>query len=130
MKTSFFLPLASLACGVLLAATSKDAARRLATSPLRFEPGPEASANEFTARGFRSQFIFEGSGGHVQAGDKTLRFEFAGADPHARLEGIQKLPSTTGIFIGNDPSKWRRAVPNYGRLQVRGLYRGIDLVYY
>jgi hypothetical protein len=135
MKTSLFLPLASLACSALfaatlLSATLPDAAHILATSPLRFEPGPGIDSNEFIARGTRSRFVFEGSRAKVQAGGKTLGFEFAGADRRARLEGLEKLRSTTGIFIGNDPSKWRRGVPNYGRLQVRGLYRGVDLVYY
>jgi hypothetical protein len=130
MKTSFFLPLASVACAALFGATPQDAGHILATSPLRFEPGPGVHPNQFVARGIRSQFVFEGRGAKVQAGNKTLRFEFAGADRDARLEGVEKLPSTTGIFLGNDPSKWRRAIPNYGRLQVRGLYSGIDLVYY
>jgi hypothetical protein len=130
MKTSFILPLASLACVALFAAAPPDAVRILATSPLRFEPGPGVDSNEFIARGSRSHFVFEGNGAKVQAGGKTLRFEFAGADRHARLEGLEKLRSTTGIFIGNDPSKWRRGIPNYSRLQVRGLYRGVDLVYY
>jgi hypothetical protein len=129
MKISFLL-YAPLTCAALLAAPQPGAARLLSTAPLRFEPGPDVNSNEFLARGLRTQFVFEGGGGRVQAGAKTLRFEFAGADRHARLEGIEKLRSTTGIFIGNDPSKWRRAVPNFGRLQARGLYRGIDLVYY
>ena len=130
MKTSLFLPLASLTCFALFAAAPQDAARILATSPLRFEPGPGIDSNEFIARGTRSRFVFERNAARVQAGDKTLRFEFAGADRHAHLEGLEKLRSTTGIFIGNDPSKWRHRVPNYGRLQMRGLYRGVDLVYY
>ena len=129
MKTSFLLPLASLACSALFAATP-DAARILATSPLRFEPGPGADSHEFIARGTRSHFVFEGSSAKVQAGGQTLRFEFAGANRHARLEGLERLRSTTGIFFGNDPSKWRHGVPNYGRLQARGLYPGVDLVYY
>jgi beta-propeller repeat-containing protein len=130
MKISFLLPLASLTSVALFAAAPPDAVRILATSPLRFEPGPDTDSNEFIARGTRSRFVFEGNGAKVQAGGKSLRFEFAGADRRARLEGVDKLRSTTGIFIGNDPSKWRRRVPNYGRLQVRGLYRGVDLVYY
>ena len=130
MKISFLLPLASLTSIAIFAAPAQDAARLLSTSPLRFEPGPDVNSNQFLARGLGSQFVFEGSGGRVEAGSKNLRFEFAGADRQARLEGIEKLRSTTGIFIGNDPSKWRRAVPNFGRIQARGLYRGIDLVYY
>ena len=131
MKKSLFLPLAGCLTSIaLVAGVPPDAARILATSPLRFEPGPGIHSNEFIARGIRSRFVFEGSRARVQAGAKALRFEFVGARRHARLEGIDKLRSTTGIFMGNDPSQWRRAVPNFGRLQVRGLYRGIDLVYY
>jgi hypothetical protein len=129
MKTSFFLPFAYLACA-LCAAPSPDATRILATSPLRFEPGPGPGSNEFIARGLRSRIVFEGSGASVQVGDETLRFHFAGADRKAALVGLDKQRSTTGIFIGNDPAKWRRAVPNYSRLQVPELYRGIDLIYY
>ena len=130
MKISFLLPLASLTSVALFAAAPPDAARILATSPLRFEPGPETGSNEFIARGTRSHFVFEGNGAKVQAGAQTLRFKFAGADRQARLEGLDMLRSTTGIFLGNDPSKWRSRVRNYGRLQMRGLYRGVDLVYY
>ncbi len=129
MKISFLLSLVSFACGMLFAATP-DAARILATSPLRFEPGPGADSHEFIVRGTRSHFVFEGSSAKVQAGGRTLRFDFAGADRNARLEGLEKLRSTTGIFFGNDPTKWRRGVPNYGRLQARGLYPGVDVVYY
>jgi hypothetical protein len=129
MKTSFFLSLAPLACSVLFAATP-DAVRILETSPLRFEPGPGTDSHEFVARGTRSQFAFEGNRAKVKAAGKILSFEFAGADRNVRLAGLDKLRSTTGIFFGNDPSQWRHGIPNYGRLQARGLYRGVDLVYY
>src|SRR5579862_9817657 len=105
MKISFLLPLAFLTSVALFAAAPPDAARILATSPLRFEPGPETGTNEFIARGTRSHFVFEGNGAKVQAGGQTLRFEFAGANRQARLEGLDTLRSTTGIFLGNDPSK-------------------------
>ncbi len=130
MKISLFLPLASLTAIALFGATLPDAAQILVASPLRFEPGPGIGSNEFIARGTRSRFVFDGNGAKVQAGGKTLRLDFAGADPRASVEGLDRLRSTTGIFIGKDPSKWRKGVPNYGRLQVRGLYRGVDLIYY
>lgn len=40
------------------------------------------------------------------------------------------MHSTTNLYLGNDPTKWRRAIPNFGRLEVPALYRGIDLAYY
>ncbi len=129
MKTSFLVCLSSLAYSALFAA-APDAARILATSPLRFEPGAGDQPSQFLARGIRSRFVFERNAVQVAAADKNIRFEFAGANPHARLEGVDKLRSATGVFIGNDPTQWRRAIPNYGRLQVHELYGGVDLVYY
>jgi hypothetical protein len=120
-------------CGTLAAATP-DAARVLATSPLRFEPAADASAHRFVARGARFRFsftgreaIFETAG---QTGERDIRLRFEGAARNAQVEGIDQLRSKTAVYAGNDPSKWRRAIPNYGRLQVRDLYPGVDLVYY
>src|SRR5204863_455349 len=36
----------------------------------------------------------------------------------------------SNYFIGNDPTKWRTDVPHFGRIQVEGVYPGIDLVWY
>ena len=84
----------------------------------------------FVARGARFQFEFSPHQAALRSGKKNVRLSFDGANPSARIEGAQLLQSTTNLYFGNDPSKWRRAVPNYGRLQVDGLYHGIDLVYY
>ena len=40
------------------------------------------------------------------------------------------MRSTTNLYFGNDPTKWRRAIPNLGASKCRELYRGIDLAYY
>src|SRR5258708_13478299 len=40
------------------------------------------------------------------------------------------LPSVTNYYLGNDPSKWRPAVPNYGRVRFKDVSPGIDIVYY
>jgi hypothetical protein len=128
ISTILFFPL--LVCATLSAGTSEDAAVRiLGTAPLRFEPAGNSAAH-FVARGPRYRYSFAGSRATFQAGDKRASLQFQGADQGARIEAIQKLSSTTDLFLGNDPAKWRSEVPNYGRLQVSDLYRGIDLVYY
>jgi YVTN family beta-propeller protein len=33
-------------------------------------------------------------------------------------------------FIGDDPQGWRSGIPTYGEVRIRGVYPGIDLVYY
>jgi uncharacterized protein (TIGR03437 family) len=43
---------------------------------------------------------------------------------------LEILPSKSNYFIGNDPGKWRTDVPNYSRVRYRGVYPGVDLIYY
>jgi hypothetical protein len=61
--------------------------------------------------------------------ETTLRLEFLGANPSARLEGGDKLPGIVNYFIGNDPSRWRTNIPTYGRITYRDLWPGVDLTY-
>jgi hypothetical protein len=129
MKTSLCL-LTFLGCSVLAAAAPEDGVQVLAKAPLRFEPVSEGRAGQFVARGARFHFAFHGNRADFLAGDHTVSLRFQGAASQAHLEGIEKLRSTTNDFRGNDRSKWRTSVANYGRLQMRDLYPGIDLVYY
>jgi len=103
----------------------------LATAPLRFEPAPDASGGaKFVARGARYHFEFTRDEAALRAGDRDVRLRFDGADQHAQISGNELERSTTNLYLGKDPAKWRHEVPNYGRLQVQGLYPGIDLAYY
>ena len=117
-------------CGLLTAGTSEDAVRILGTAPLRFEPAADNGSSQFIARGPRFRYSFVGNQATFQSRDKQVRLQFQGAVPGARIEAIEKLSSTTGLFLGNNPSNWRPEIPNYARLQIRDLYRGVDLVYY
>jgi hypothetical protein len=117
-------------CGALTAATTPDAARVLATAPLRFEPAADGNSNRFVARGARFRFSFSGRDAVFQTGERDIRLRFEGAARDSHVQGVDTLRSKTSVFAGNDPAKWRRAIPNYGRLQVRDLYPGVDLVYY
>jgi Beta-propeller repeat/Viral BACON domain len=130
MRIAFASTLVCLTCVTFYAgATERDPIRMLATAPLRFEPAPDGSAGRFTASGLRFHFSFERDGAALQAGGKTVRLRFDGASG-ARIEGIDKMQSTTNVFRGNDPRKWHTGIANYRRLQVQGLYQGVDLVYY
>jgi len=55
---------------------------------------------------------------------------FVGADPRARITGADRLSGKSNYIIGNDPGNWGIGIPHYGRVGIRGLYPGIDLVYY
>ncbi len=68
-----------------------------------------------------------GSEGREQA---AVRMQLVGANPEARLEGLEPLPGKSNYFIGNDPGKWRTDVANYAKVRQQSVYPGIDLIYY
>ncbi|MBI2876397.1 MAG: SBBP repeat-containing protein [Candidatus Tectomicrobia bacterium] len=59
-----------------------------------------------------------------------LRMHFLGAQPAPQMEGILPLPGKSHYFLGDDSSQWRTGVPHYARVKYRGIYPGIDLVFY
>jgi len=59
-----------------------------------------------------------------------LRFGLAGANPSAEMNGVNQLPGRTDYFVGNNPKNWHTDVPSYGRVAYRGIYSGVDLVFY
>jgi hypothetical protein len=133
MQLKINIPLSCLAACACLAAAEPNAVRTLETSPLRFEPSGIASPDApaaFVARGARFQFEFTPHQALLRSGKKDVRLSFDGANPAAKIQGSQPLRSTTNLYLGNDASKWRQAIPNFGRLEVARLYRGIDLAYY
>src|SRR5882762_3094136 len=130
MKISLCTSLMCCLCGALTAANTPDAARVLATAPLRFEPAANGSSSQFVARGARFSFSFTAKEALFRTGEHDIRLSFEGASRNARVEGIDLLRSKTAVYAGNDAAKWRRAIANYGRLQVSELYPGVDLIYY
>src|SRR5262249_12992669 len=39
-------------------------------------------------------------------------------------------PGKVNYFRGNDPRKWRTGIPTYAKVRYRGVYAGVDVVYY
>jgi hypothetical protein len=56
--------------------------------------------------------------------------KLVGANPNPQVVGLDELPGKSNYFIGNDPSKWRTNIPHYAKVKYKGLYPGIDLVFY
>lgn len=131
MQLKIHLPLLGLVLlgGARLAAAEANSFQILANAPLRFEPTADGQA-KFIARGARYRFELSPDQAVLHGGKKNIRLSFAGANSRAHIEGAELLASTTNLYLGSDPSRWRRAIPNYGRVQVDALYPGIDLTYY
>jgi hypothetical protein len=64
------------------------------------------------------------------ATDSVLSMQLVGASATPQVVGLNELPGTSNYFIGNDPSQWHTDVPNYGQVEERSVYPGVDLVYY
>jgi len=60
----------------------------------------------------------------------VVRLHLAGSNPHPRVVGLDRLPGVSNYFIGRDPRHWRTNVPSYARVAYRGVYPGVDLIYY
>ena len=62
--------------------------------------------------------------------DSVWRMKLLGANIRAEVKGAEELPGKVNYFIGNDPAKWHTGIPTYAKVRYRGIYPGIDLVYY
>lgn len=60
----------------------------------------------------------------------VVRLQLLGANRAPEVIRDDELPTKSNYFIGNDPSKWHRDIPNYGKVSYGNVYPGIDLVYY
>jgi len=60
----------------------------------------------------------------------VVRMRLVGANAEPDVHGVDPLPGRQHSFLGRDPSRWRTDVPTYARVRYRGVYRGIDVLYY
>ena len=68
--------------------------------------------------------------GHSPLATEVVRLSLVGARQTAEARGLEELPGHSNYFIGNDPGKWHRNVATFAKVEYRGVYPGIDLVYY
>jgi len=61
---------------------------------------------------------------------KVLRMRLVGSDPTAQAEGQQPLIGKSNYFIGRDPKRWIKEIPNFARVAFKNVYPDIDLAYY
>ena len=62
--------------------------------------------------------------------ESNVRIRLLGASAQASVAGAEPLPGKVNYLIGNNPDKWHRNVPTFGRVRYQGVYPGIDLVFY
>jgi uncharacterized protein (TIGR03437 family) len=88
---------------------------------------------QYLARGRDFELALNGRGAEFTKTSgftrSSLRMLLAGTE-RATYAGEDRLPGVVNYFIGSDPKAWRTSVPTYGRVRARGIYAGIDLLYY
>ena len=60
----------------------------------------------------------------------AVKVNFHGANPNPQISGENELSGKSNYFIGADSTQWKTDVPSYGKIRLKNLYDGIDLVYY
>src|SRR5882672_8629486 len=50
---------------------------------------------------------------------RTIHLQFVGARREAQMLGVDELPGKVNYFLGNDPAKWRTAIPLFSKVEVR-----------
>ena len=61
---------------------------------------------------------------------QSFTMKFVGANPEAKVVGLDELPGKSNYFRGSDPRQWQTNVPSFSRVRYGGLYPGVDLLYY
>jgi hypothetical protein len=118
-------------------ATAARVERAYGKLPVSFEPnqGQSDPRVRFLARG-NGYGVFltddevvlslRGRGSSATA----VRVRALGASSHPDVVGERLLPGRVNHVQGRDPQGWRTGLPSYGAVRYRGLYPGIDQIFY
>jgi len=63
-------------------------------------------------------------------GGDVVRLRLVGANAHARIVGLGRLPGARNYLIGHNRRQWHTGVPSYAGVAYRDIYHGVTLVYH
>jgi uncharacterized protein (TIGR03437 family) len=103
-----------------------------AVLPLAFEPnsGQTDHRVRYLARGPQGTLWLTRDEAVLGTRQGALRVRLEGGSRNPNLEAEDALPGKTNYFIGKDSSRWRHDIPLFGKVRYRGVYPGIDVVFY
>jgi len=122
-----FIPYLFVATSFLAAAGSKTA-----SMPLYFEPnqGQADPRVAFIARGNGLTSYLTSREAVLSVQGSPVRMRLIGAASTRKPEAVDRLPGISSYFRGNDSSKWRTGIPQFGTVRYHDVYPGVDVVYY
>ena len=109
-----------------------SAAARLAALPVRFEAnaGQWDEGVRFVAhRAAETLFITDDEMTLGLGNGAFVSLALAGAQP-SKPQGELRLATKSNFFLGNDRTRWRAGVPNFGQVRARGWRPGVDVVWH
>ncbi len=109
--------------------------------PLSFEPAPDGSQIKYVSRGSGYAVYVTESGAVLELrqprssrtrplAPAILRMRLVSGASEPGMSAVDEQPGKSNYFIGNDPAKWRTAVPHFARVSAHEVYPGVDLVYH
>jgi hypothetical protein len=117
-------PLQSLWPRLLLCAAVATAA------PLKFPLFPlafESHASTYIAHGAGYSLTIAADGAQLQLGNQSLSLQLSGADSHASLHSLERMPGHVTYLLGTSHADTYNL---YGEVLCRAIYPGIDVVYH
>lgn len=139
MNRSYFwcwVALSSLGAAYSAAASISTDYGKIALS---FEPnrGQAPRSIEYLARGAGytvaiqpGAVFFNLRGKDQRKKSSPIGLHFQGSSARPSLTASDTLPGTVNYFLGSKPSGWHSAIPTFGKVEYRGVYPGIDAVFY
>jgi hypothetical protein len=121
-----------------IAAFAQDRRQDPISEPLSFQPnlGQEASRVRFTSNGPGYRLLITDQDATIRLqkpGDKSpsnLRMTLLNGQTASAISSSDPLSIRNNYYIGNDSREWITDVPGFGKVHLRDVYRGVDLVYY
>jgi hypothetical protein len=152
LSRSMTLCIAMLSPAMLAAAPNPTTFNR----PLAFEPnrGQAPSQVSWTARGEGYQLFLTSSGATITMAEpvapspadlhlsipgrpallrgrvSAIGMHLVGSHAWSTVQALEPTGAVSNYLMGSDRTKWRSGIPQYRRLQVNGVYDGINLVFY
>jgi len=101
--------------------------------PLVFEPnrGQTDPDVRFLAHGSGyTLYLTEREAVMALRGAAPVRMRLAGAIKPEHTEPLEPTGGVSNYFLGDDPANWQTNVPHYKSVRYRGVYPGVDQVFY
>lgn len=61
---------------------------------------------------------------------ETVKIVFCGANRNFEIVGEEELKGKVNYFIGNNPHKWIKEIPMFGKIRLKDVYDGVDIVFH